>query len=243
VPKSLTPADWKVMKIVWRLKSCAARDVYKEAGLLHGLSRSATKTLLHRLVDKRYLSATAVGTSYLYRPVRPAWQSIAGAADTLLENTPDGMGAARPAQRLIRASDDEQSGPWCDLRLELPHYLDDHLGRPTGRSRPGTGGAVTKPVKMELSEPESLRSWQAFSAAAALDIHRQASRGLPKLVLDNQGQLGSAVSRVISSPSTGRLPAFSTMPSIFPWTSYTSTMSSSISFLMPIAQRSYAATS
>ena len=87
----LTAAEWKVMKIVWRLKSCAARDVYEEAGELYGWAPSTTKTLLRRLVDKGHLSATSVGTSYLYRPARPAFQSIAGAADTLLENTLEGM--------------------------------------------------------------------------------------------------------------------------------------------------------
>jgi len=91
-PEPLTAAEWKVMKIVWRLKSCAARDVYEEAGRAHGWAPSTTKTLLRRLVDKGHLTATAVGTSYLYRPARPAWQSLAGAADTLLDNTMDGMG-------------------------------------------------------------------------------------------------------------------------------------------------------
>ena len=32
-----------------------------------------------------------VGSSFLYRPARPAWQSLAGAADTLLDNTLEGM--------------------------------------------------------------------------------------------------------------------------------------------------------
>lgn len=91
-PEPLTAAEWKVMKIVWRLKSCAARDVYEEAGRAHGWAPSTTKTLLRRLVDKGHLTATAVGTSYLYRPARPAWQSLAGAADTLLDNTMEGMG-------------------------------------------------------------------------------------------------------------------------------------------------------
>jgi predicted transcriptional regulator len=91
MPDTLTAAEWKVMKIVWRLKSCAARDVYEEAGIAFGWAPSTTKTLLRRLVDKGHLSATAVGTSYLYRPARPAWQSIAGAADTLLDNTMEGM--------------------------------------------------------------------------------------------------------------------------------------------------------
>src|SRR4051812_41991725 len=90
-PEPLTVAEWKVMKIVWRRKSCAARDVYEEAGRAHGWAPSTTKTLLRRLVDKKHLTATAVGTSYLYRPARPAWQSLAGAADTLLDNTPEGL--------------------------------------------------------------------------------------------------------------------------------------------------------
>lgn len=91
VPEPLTAAEWKVMKIVWRRKSCAARDVYEEAGGAFGWAPSTTKTLLRRLVDKGHLSATAVGTSYLYRPARPAWQSLVGAADTLLENTLEGL--------------------------------------------------------------------------------------------------------------------------------------------------------
>jgi predicted transcriptional regulator len=91
-PEPLTAAEWKVMKIVWRLKSCAARDVYEEAGRVQGWAPTTTKTLLRRLVDKGHLTATAVGTSYLYRPARPAWQSLAGAIDTLLDNTVEGMG-------------------------------------------------------------------------------------------------------------------------------------------------------
>src|SRR3954449_12558385 len=90
-PEPLTAAEWKVMKIVWRLKSCAARDVYEEAGRVHGWAPSTTKTVLRRLVDKGHLTATPVGTSYLYKPARPAWRSLAGAADTLLGNTLEGM--------------------------------------------------------------------------------------------------------------------------------------------------------
>src|SRR5258708_2560204 len=90
--ESLTAAEWKVMKIVWRRKSCAAGEVYEEAGRSHGWAPSTTKTLLRRLVDKGPLTATPVGSSHLYRPARPAWQSLAGAADTLLDNTLEGLG-------------------------------------------------------------------------------------------------------------------------------------------------------
>ena len=79
------------MKIVWRRKSCSARDVYEEAREAHGWAPTTTKTLLRRLVEKRHLVVTPVGTSYLYRPARPAWPSLAGAADALLDNTLEGM--------------------------------------------------------------------------------------------------------------------------------------------------------
>jgi BlaI family transcriptional regulator, penicillinase repressor len=90
-PDPLTVAEWKVMKIVWRRKSCSAREVYEEAREAHGWAPTTTKTLLRRLVEKGHLTATPVGSSFLYRPARPAWQSIAGAADTLLENTLEGL--------------------------------------------------------------------------------------------------------------------------------------------------------
>jgi BlaI family transcriptional regulator, penicillinase repressor len=90
-PEPLTTAEWKVMKIVWRLKSCSSRDVYEAARQVQGWAPTTTKTLLRRLVEKRHLQVTPVGTSYLYRPARPAWQSLAGAADTLLDNTIEGL--------------------------------------------------------------------------------------------------------------------------------------------------------
>jgi len=60
-PESLTVAEWKVMKIVWRQKSCSAREVYEEAGKAHGWAPSTTKTLLRRLIEKRHLTATPDG--------------------------------------------------------------------------------------------------------------------------------------------------------------------------------------
>ena len=86
----LTPAEWKVMKIAWQLKSCAARDVYQEAGRLHGMSTSTVKTHLRRLVEKDFLATTRVGNSFLYRPSKPPLGSLYRAADKLLENTLDG---------------------------------------------------------------------------------------------------------------------------------------------------------
>jgi predicted transcriptional regulator len=89
-PETLSPAEWKVMRIVWQQGNCAARDVYEEAGRLHGWATSTVKTILRRLVAKGYLRTTRVGNSFLYRPARPALKSLLAAADDLLENAVEG---------------------------------------------------------------------------------------------------------------------------------------------------------
>ena len=89
-PVPLSPAEWKVMKILWRRGSCAARDAYEEAGQEYGWAASTVKTILRRLTAKGYLKTKRVGNSFLYRPARPALKSLLAAADTLLENALDG---------------------------------------------------------------------------------------------------------------------------------------------------------
>ena len=85
-----TPAEWKIMRIIWRNKACAARDVYQEAGEKHEWSVSTVKTLLRRLVEKGYLTTTQVGNSFLYRPAFSAVKLMIRAADGLLENAMEG---------------------------------------------------------------------------------------------------------------------------------------------------------
>ncbi len=89
-PDPLSAAEWKVMKIVWEKKSCAARDVCEAAGASEGWAASTVKTLLRRLVEKGYLKTTQVGNSFLYRPARPALKSLFSAADSLLEHAVEG---------------------------------------------------------------------------------------------------------------------------------------------------------
>ncbi|MHC5542002.1 BlaI/MecI/CopY family transcriptional regulator [Singulisphaera rosea] len=90
-PDPLTAAEWKVMKIVWRRKGCASRDVCEEAGREQGWASSTVKTMLRRLVEKGHLSTTQVGNSFLYRPTKPALKAVLGAADALLDNVLEGM--------------------------------------------------------------------------------------------------------------------------------------------------------
>lgn len=117
---SLTPAEWKIMKIVWELKSGAARDIYRVAAEMYDWSPSTAKTVLSRLVEKGYLKTTRVGNSYLYRPVQTPLKSLSGAADTLLENAIEGTTGPLLAY-MVKKSDLSSK----DL-TELRALLDEH---------------------------------------------------------------------------------------------------------------------
>ena len=84
--RDLSAAEWKVMKIVWELQKGMAREVYTVAGKCHGWAPPTVKTLLKRLVDKGYLTATVVGNGFVYRPAQSALSILRNAADTLLEH-------------------------------------------------------------------------------------------------------------------------------------------------------------
>lgn len=87
----LTAAEWKIMKAVWKRKSCAARDVYDDVAVESGWAVNTVRTLLARLVEKGYLKTTRVGNSFLYRPTRPPLKSLLNMADTLLDNVLEDM--------------------------------------------------------------------------------------------------------------------------------------------------------
>ena len=91
--EKLSATEWKIMNIIWKKKTCATRDVHAAALKTQGWSRSTVTTLLRRLVAKGYLKTTQVGNSFLYRPARSAIKSYLEAADTLLDNTLEGMTA------------------------------------------------------------------------------------------------------------------------------------------------------
>ena len=88
--KDLSNAEWKVMRIAWKLHKAMAREIYTIAGEKHGWSPATVKTLLRRLVDKGYLTTTSVGNGFVYRPVQSAFSALHAAADTLLNNAIEG---------------------------------------------------------------------------------------------------------------------------------------------------------
>ncbi len=88
--ETLTPAEWKVMKLIWQQGESAARDVYQVAGTEFGWAPSTVKTILRRLVEKGWLTTSRIGNSFLYRPAHSVLKSLRGAADVLLDHTIDG---------------------------------------------------------------------------------------------------------------------------------------------------------
>ncbi|HUY90732.1 MAG TPA: BlaI/MecI/CopY family transcriptional regulator [Pirellulales bacterium] len=128
----LTAAEWKVMNAIWRRKRCAAREVCEEARRKYGWAPSTVKTLLRRLVEKGYLRTTQVGNSFLYRPTRPALQSLQKAADTLLHNALEGTVGPLLAHMVKRSqlSADELA----ELRALLDERQDEEPPTRKGRS-------------------------------------------------------------------------------------------------------------
>lgn len=86
-PKELSTAEWKIMKIVWRLESCSAREVHEIAHTKHNMTLGTVKTLLRRLMAKGHLKVREVGNSYLYYPVSSMLDTMCEAANELLDDT------------------------------------------------------------------------------------------------------------------------------------------------------------
>ena len=90
--KNLTAAEWKIMRIVWEERKAMTREIYTIAMERHGWSPATVKTLLRRIIDKGYLSATKIGNGFLYRPVKSSVSVVGNAVQSLLDNAVDATG-------------------------------------------------------------------------------------------------------------------------------------------------------
>ena len=86
----LTPAEWDVMKVLWRLGEGAARDVFAELSAETGWAMNTLKTLLSRLVAKGALDYVQVGNSYLYRPAVTREAATRVEAESFIDRVADG---------------------------------------------------------------------------------------------------------------------------------------------------------
>jgi BlaI family transcriptional regulator, penicillinase repressor len=125
--EDMSPAEWKIMKIVWELKACAIGEVLEIAQKEQGWARSTVKTILKRLVDKGFVSAKRVGNSFLYRPARSPLKSMLNAIDVVLENALEGTSGPILAHVIKK----------CDLSEketeELQNLLAEHAAEKRNR--------------------------------------------------------------------------------------------------------------
>ncbi len=126
-PDSLSPSEWKVMKVIWRLGACAARDVYQVMMKEYEWTPGTTKTYLRRLVDKKHLTVTQVGNSYLYKPASNALNTLSSAVDELMDNVLEGTAAPLIFQMVKKGKLSEKDIQ--ELRSLLEEYEDNNDGK------------------------------------------------------------------------------------------------------------------
>jgi len=89
-PEEPTPAEWKVLTVVWERGPLAAREVVAALQDETGWSASTVKTLLRRLVEKGHLRTRPVGSSFLYSSVGSPLRTLRRSAEALIERAADG---------------------------------------------------------------------------------------------------------------------------------------------------------
>ncbi len=82
-----TPAEWKVLSLIWEEGPHSAREVIEAVAADTDWSSSTVKTLLRRLVDKKLLKTRKVGNSFLYSAVGSPMRFLQRAGDSLLQRT------------------------------------------------------------------------------------------------------------------------------------------------------------
>jgi BlaI family penicillinase repressor len=89
--RKLSPAEWKVMNICWRLHKATARQIYEASFQNHERDYQTVKTLLDRVTGKGYLKMEKLGPLCIYSPAVSRASVVAGAIEdfvaTVLDNS------------------------------------------------------------------------------------------------------------------------------------------------------------
>jgi predicted transcriptional regulator len=90
----LTDAELEIMQVVWDLGGGTVRQVHERLNQNRPLAYTTVMTMMGILEDKGHLARTKEGRAYLYEPVRPKSQVIAGMVDDFVGKVFEG--SARP---------------------------------------------------------------------------------------------------------------------------------------------------
>ena len=92
--RPLTDAELEIMHVVWELGSGTVRQVHEHLNQRRNLAYTTVMTMMGILEDKGHLTRIKQGRAYLYEPVRPKSQVIAGMVDDFVGKVFEG--SARP---------------------------------------------------------------------------------------------------------------------------------------------------
>jgi len=89
--RSLSKTEWTLMNICWEKGKVSARIIFDESQKDKKRAYQTIKTLLDKLVDKKYLKKERFGPIWLYEPTITRARAVSNAidsfADTVLNNT------------------------------------------------------------------------------------------------------------------------------------------------------------
>jgi len=89
--RKLSPAEWRIMNLCWKLRKATARQVYEASLLDQERDYQTVKTLLDRIAAKGYLKIEKLGPLCLFSPAVSRASVVAGAVEdfvaTVLDNS------------------------------------------------------------------------------------------------------------------------------------------------------------
>jgi len=89
--RKLSPAEWKVMNLCWKLRKTTARQVYEALLADRERDYQTVKTLLDRIAAKGYLKVEKLGPLCIFSPAVSRASVVAGAVEdfvsTVLDNS------------------------------------------------------------------------------------------------------------------------------------------------------------
>ena len=89
IPRKLSPAEWRVMNLCWKLRKATARQIYEASLQDQKRDYQTIKTLLDRITGKGYLKMDKLGPLCIYSPAVSRASVVAGAVEDFVETVLD----------------------------------------------------------------------------------------------------------------------------------------------------------
>jgi BlaI family transcriptional regulator, penicillinase repressor len=87
--RKLSPAEWKVMNLCWKLRKATARQIYEASLQDQERDYQTVKTMLDRIAAKGYLKVEKLGPLCIFSPAVTRASVVAGAVEDFVANVLD----------------------------------------------------------------------------------------------------------------------------------------------------------